>query len=138
MNKDLVMLVGRVMLATIFVVAGYNKLLHFPAVAAAMANKGLAMPNTLLILSIIIELGAGTMLLVGMLARSTAFIIFLFIMPVTYVYHPFWSVPAELNNFLKNMAIMGGLLYVALHGPGRYSIPSGFLNRLLWRLHGGH
>ena len=132
------MLFGRAMLAGIFIVAGYQKLLHFPDFAGAMANKGLPAPNTLLILTVIIELGGGILLLVGMFARAMSLAIFLFIIPVTYIYHPFWVSPAELNAFLKNVAIMGGLLYVMINGPGRYSIPAGFLNRLLWKLHGGH
>ncbi|HTT07245.1 MAG TPA: DoxX family protein [Gammaproteobacteria bacterium] len=109
--------VGRLLLAAIFIIAGYGKLTHFSATAEMMVGKGLPMANVLLVLTIIIELGGGLLLATGWYARQAALAIFLFIIPVTYVFHPFWSDPGQQIMFLKNLAIMGGMAQVVAYGP---------------------
>ena len=59
------------------------------------------------------------LLLIGFKARYAALVILLFTVVATVVFHPWWADPAEKISFLKNLAVMGGLLYVAAHGPGR-------------------
>jgi putative oxidoreductase len=120
-------LLGRILLAAIFVISGYGKIGSFSTTAAYMATKGLPMPEVLLALTIFIELGGGLMILVGWRARLAALVIFLFLIPVTYLFHPFWladaaSVKNQMNQFLKNLAIMGGMLYVLANGPGALSL----------------
>jgi putative oxidoreductase len=120
-------LVGRVLLATIFIVSGFGKISGYDGTAGYMAAKGLPMVNVLLPLTIAVELGGGLLLAVGLKARWAALVIFLFLIPVTFVFHAFWGVdPKEAAqqqiNFLKNVAIMGGMLMVFAHGPGAYSV----------------
>lgn len=115
-------LVGRVLLSLIFIIAGWHKIGGFEGTAGYIASKGLPLPEVLLVLTIIIELGGGLLLLLGLQARWAALAIFLFVIPVTIVFHPFWSNPDEFNSFFKNLAIMGGMLYVVAYGSGPYSL----------------
>ena len=115
-------LVGRVLLALIFIIAGWNKITGFEGTAGYMASKGLPMTEVLLLLTILIELGGGLLILIGWQARWAALAIFLFLIPVSVIFHPFWANPEEFNSFFKNLAIMGGMAYIVSHGPGPLSL----------------
>ncbi|MGH8592348.1 MAG: DoxX family protein [Gammaproteobacteria bacterium] len=113
------LLIGRILLAAIFVVSGFNKLINFEQSVAYIANADLPAPELLLLMAALIA--------VGYKARWAALMIFVFLIPVTYIFHAFWSVEADqlqqqMIQFQKNLAIMGGMLYIALSGPGRYSV----------------
>jgi putative oxidoreductase len=130
MNQNVIALVGRILLAAIFIISGFGKITGWDGTAAYMASKGLPMVQVLLALTIAIELGGGILLAIGYKARWAAFVIFLFTIPVTFVFHNFWAVdPAQVQmqqiNFLKNLAMMGGLLMVVAFGPGTYSVDKG-------------
>ena len=114
-------LVGRILLAIIFIKSGWGKIGGFEATSGYMASKGLPMVQVLLVLTILIELGGGLLLAIGYKARWAALAIFLFLIPVTFIFHPY-SDPAQLNAFMKNVAIMGGMLMVFAFGPGAYSV----------------
>jgi putative oxidoreductase len=129
-QSDALALVGRVLLGLIFVLSGFQKLMGFSGVAAGIAGKGLPMAEVLAVLAVIIELGAGLLLVVGWKARWAAFLLFLFVIPVSLVYHNFWTMEgaqAAVNKiqFMKNVSIMGGMLLAAAFGPGRYSVDKG-------------
>lgn len=111
-------LIGRILLSTIFIIAGFKKITGFTVTAGMMASKGLPMAEILLVLTILIELGGGLMILTGWKARWAATAIFLFIIPVTAVFHPVWSDPGQFNSFYKNLAIMGGMMYIMVYGSG--------------------
>lgn len=120
-------LVGRILLATIFVISGFGKIFTFAATAGYMASKGLPMPQVLLAITIMIELLGGLMLVAGFKTRWVALVFFLWLIPVTFVFHAFWGLdPKEAQTqqiqFLKNVAIMGGMLMVFAFGAGRYSV----------------
>ena len=76
----------------------------------------------LLVLSTIIELGGAALLVLGWQARWAALVIFLFVIPVTLVFHLFWADANQLWFFWKNVAIMGGILYIMAYGPGPFSM----------------
>ena len=121
------LLLGRLMLAYIFVMSGYGKIGGFAGTAKYMASKAMPMIEPLLVATIVVELVAGLMLVVGWKARWAAWALFLFIIPTTLIFHAYWAVPPEqaygqMIQFQKNLAIMGGMLYVALMGPGRLSL----------------
>jgi uncharacterized membrane protein YphA (DoxX/SURF4 family) len=80
------------------------------------------MVEVLLVGTIIIEVIGGLMLAVGWKARWAAWAIFLFIIPTTIIFHPVWADASQMIQFNKNLAIMGGMLYVAFMGPGRLSL----------------
>jgi putative oxidoreductase len=92
-----------------------------------MASKGMPFPEVFLVPTIIIELGGGLLLAVGYKARWAALAIFLFLIPTTLIFHAFWAVDAEqmqmqMIQFQKNLAIMGGMLYVVVNGAGPWSV----------------
>ena len=120
-------LLGRMLLSLIFIISGYHKIGAFDQTAAYMAAKGLPMVEILTALTILIELGGGLMILLGWKARWGALAIFLFLIPVTLIFHDFWAaapdqMQQQFNNFMKNIAIMGGMLYIMAYGSGAYSL----------------
>jgi putative oxidoreductase len=121
------LLFGRLLLAYIFVIQGIGKIGGFAGTAKYMASKGMPMVEVLLVGTILIEVVGGLMLAVGWKARWAAWAIFLFVLLASLIFHPFWAVPPEqvtmqTIQFQKNLAIMGGMLYVAFMGPGRLSL----------------
>src|SRR5207302_8762253 len=119
--------VGRVALGTIFVVSGLGKLAAWQGTAAYAGSKGV--PEILLAIATALELLGAVSVVVGFRARWGALALLIFLVPVTLVFHNFWAVPAEqqqmeMANFLKNLAIGGGLSMVLVKGPGAFSIDS--------------
>lgn len=123
-SSSFFMFIGRLLLATLFLVAVSGKLMNYDATAAYMTLKKLPMVPLLLILTIIIEAVGGLSLLLGYKVRYTAILLVLFLIPVTGLMHNFWTVQEpmmrqiEMYNFLKNLGVIGGLLYVAACGAG--------------------
>ena len=124
---DAAALVGRILLAVLFIKSGWGKIGGFDATAAMMASKGLPMASVLLVVTIALELGGGLALVIGYQARWVALGLALWLIPVTLVFHNFWAVPADQVqnqsiNFYKNLSILGGMLMVFAFGPGRYGL----------------
>lgn len=120
-------LVGRILLAAIFVISGFNKIGGFEGTAGYIASKGLPMPQVLTALTIALELGGGILLIIGYKARWVALAFFLWLIPTTFIFHKFWGIDAaqvqnQMINFLKNVSIMGGMLLLFAFGPGTYSL----------------
>jgi len=123
-------LVGRWLLSAIFLICGVFKIVNFEAISKDMAAHGLTYTPALLVIAIIIEMIGAFSLIFGWKARWASFVLFLYLIPVTYVYHNFWSVGDALEqqtqfiNFFRNAAIMGGLLLMIGNGPGGCSVDS--------------
>ena len=120
-------LAARVLLAQVFIVSGIGKLFNFTKMAAFMFNKGLPASEALLVLVILLEICGGLLLVAGLRARWVAAAFIGFTLLASLLFHPFWAVEpdkltAELNNFMKNLAIMGGMLYVMAFGAGPLSL----------------
>jgi putative oxidoreductase len=120
-------LVGRVLLSSPFLVTGYLKLANWPGTVGMLASKGIPLASLVLAVVVAIEIGGGLLLAIGYQARAVAIIQFLYLIPVTLMFHNFWAFegPAQQNmmaHFLKNLAIMGGLLFVTAHGAGSFSV----------------
>lgn len=113
---------GRIMIAAIFVISGFGKLMDPGGTAGYIASQGLPMSQVLAWAAVVVELLGGLMLVVGFKVRAAALVIFLFTIVVTVVFHPWWADPAQKIDFLKNLAILGGLLYVAAHGAGKLAV----------------
>jgi putative oxidoreductase len=127
-TRDGTALVGRILLASLFVFSGWGKLgAGFAGTAGYIASKGLPMPEVLAALAIAVELGGALLLIIGWKARWGALALALFTIVITPIFHAFWAVPADqvmmqTINFQKNVAIIGGLLVVWGLGPGRFSV----------------
>jgi putative oxidoreductase len=109
--------VGRALIGVLFAVSGINKILGFSYVSGWMASSGLPMADLLLAVTIVLEVGGGLLLITGIQAGLAAAALALFLVPVTAIFHAFWSADAagfqgQLTHFLKNVAVFGGLLMV--------------------------
>jgi len=133
--RNVAALVGRILLALFFILSGLNKLMNISGTAAYMTQVGISanLVQPALYLSIAIELICGLLIIVGLQARWAALIIFLWFIPVTLLVHvagyfqaveQHQAIAALVQQimYLKNIAIMGGLLVLAAMGPGRFSI----------------
>jgi len=126
-NKDWAALVGRILLAIVFIPAGFSKVGGFAGTAGYIASKGLPLPEVGAAIAIAVEIIAGIALLLGWKARWAALALAVFTLAATVFFHAFWSVPPEQHMtqylmFMKNIGIVGGLLMVYAFGPGRLSV----------------
>ena len=120
-------LLGRILLALIFLMSGIGKINGFDGTAGYMTSKGLPMVEVLLAITIIIEIGAALMLILGWKAKLGAAALFLWMIPVTFLFHNFWAMPADQQMiqqimFMKNLGLMGGMLYIMAFGSGPMSL----------------
>ena len=120
-------LVARMLLALLFIPAGWGKIAGFAGVTGYIASKGVPLPEVCAALAIAAELGLGLLLLVGFQARWAALGIAIFTAVITFIFHAFWAVPPEQvmmqqQAFFKNIAVVGGLLTVVAWGAGPLSL----------------
>jgi putative oxidoreductase len=120
-------LIGRALLALLFIPAGFAKIGGFAGTVGYIASKGVPLPEVAAAAAIAIELGLGLLLLIGWQARWAALGIAIFTVVITFIFHNFWAVePAQKmmqqQAFFKNIAVVGGLLLVAAFGPGAWSV----------------
>ncbi len=121
------LLAARILLSLIFVVAGIDKIFNWEGMAQFMASKGMPVAFFFLAGAIVVEVFGGLSLLLGVKARIGAWALFLFLIPTTLIFQNFWSggsLMGQILEFLKNLSIMGGLLAVAIAGPGAWSFDS--------------
>jgi putative oxidoreductase len=126
-QKDWAALLGRILLAGMFVISGYGKIPGFEGTVGYIAAKGLPVPQLLAAIAILIELGGGLAILLGWKTRWAALALIVFLIVITPIFHGFWAVPpeqvmAQKINFMKNVSILGGMLLLFAFGPGRYSV----------------
>jgi putative oxidoreductase len=122
------MLIGRVLLALMFVLAGFGKLFGgLEGTAGYIASVGLPMPTALAAGAGVLELGAGLLLIIGWQARWAALALALFTLVASFIFHAYWSLPADQQMmqqlmFMKNLSVVGGLLCVFAFGAGAVSL----------------
>jgi putative oxidoreductase len=129
-QKDWAALLGRMLLALLFVVSGFGKIPGFEETAGYIASQGLPMPQVLAALAVLFELGGGVAIALGWKTRWAAAALILFLIVITPVFHKFWGIPpdeamAQQTNFMKNVSVLGGFLLLFAFGPGRYSMDKG-------------
>ena len=120
-------LLGRLLIALIFVFAGFGKVTGFEGTVGYITSKGLPLPTLAAIGAIIVELGGGILLAIGWKTKLAAAALFVFTAMTALFFHNFWAMaPDQAQNqmihFMKNLAIMGGLLFVMAHGSGLLSV----------------
>ncbi|WP_448253286.1 DoxX family protein [Ottowia oryzae] len=120
-------LIGRLLLAYLFIPAGIGKLTGFAGTVGYITSKGLPMPEVAAGLAIVVELGVGLMLLVGFQTRWAALVLALFTLAASIFFHNYWAVPVDQAMvqrllFNKNVAVVGGLLAFAAFGAGAFSL----------------
>jgi len=115
-------LIGRTFLATIFIHAAINKIFDFADTQTMMTGRGLPLAGVLLVGTIAVEILGGLSLVLGYKTRWGAWLLIVFLIPATVIFHNFWEVPSEKIDFLKNLSIMGGLLMITYFGAGPVSV----------------
>ena len=115
-------LIGRALLALLFIPAGFSKIGGFAGTVGYISSKGVPLPEVAAAIAIAVELGLGLLLLLGLKARWAALGIALFTVVITFIFHPFWADPSQAQAFFKNIAVVGGLLLVTAWGPGAWSL----------------
>lgn len=118
--NDTIKLVARVLLAAIFIIAGYQKIGGYEGTAGWMSSMGV--PGALLPLVILLELGGGLALLVGFMSRYAALALATFTLLAAVLFHFNFADQTQSIMFMKNLAIAGGLLMVYASGPGAYAV----------------
>ena len=113
-------LTGRILLAAMFIIAGFGKITGYAGTAAYMASKGL--PGALLPLVILLELGGGVAIVVGFQTRLVAIAIAIFCVVAGVIFHFEPGNQAQMINFMKNISIAGGFLVLAQVGAPWFSI----------------
>ena len=126
-TNDTVVLIGRILLAVMFIISGFGKITGFDGTVGYIASKGLPLPQIVAIGTILVELGGGIMLAVGYKARWAGLALAIFTLLAGIIFHNFWAAEAAQKmaqqiNFMKNIAITGGMLMVFAFGPGRLSV----------------
>jgi putative oxidoreductase len=121
-------LAARVLLALLFIPAGWGKLgAGFAGTAGYVASVGLPAPQLLAGAGLAIELVGGVLLLIGLFTRWSALALAIFTLVAAFFFHNFWAMPAAQQMmqslmFWKNLAIVGGLFAITAFGPGAFSV----------------
>lgn len=126
-SKHWAALAGRILLSQIFIASGVMKVINWSQTAESMTKEGMVAVPFFLVMAILVEVGAGLGVLLGCQARLSALALAAFLVPVTLIFHDFWTYEGaammnQMQHFMKNFTILGGLLMVAAAGAGRYSL----------------
>lgn len=126
--KDVIDLLGRVLIAFIFLFEAYDSIAFFKATKEQMIGYGITWhTETLLMAAIFLLILGGILVLIGYRSGFGAVLLLLYWVPITFIVHAWWNEVGfdrrmESMQFMKNMAIIGGLLIIIVNGSGRYSI----------------
>jgi len=126
--KDIMDLIGRVLLAFIFLFEAYDSIAFFEQTKEQMVSHGINWNNDILLLGAIFMLIlGGILILIGYRSSFGAILLLIYWIPVTFIVHSWWNEPPGPQRFhsiqfMKNLSIMGGLLIVIVNGSGRYSV----------------
>ena len=120
-------LIGRLLLALLFLPAGINKVTGFAGTVGYIASAGLPLPTLGAIIALVVEIAGGLALIAGFGTRFAALVLAVFTLVASFFFHAYWAVPAAQQFvtqllFMKNMAVVGGLLTLAAWGAGAWSL----------------
>lgn len=126
--KNIIDLIGRIFISFIFLFEAYDSIKYFEETKQSMMEYGImANQDFLLSSSIGLLILGGLLVLLGYRSSLGAILLLLYWIPATFIVHSFWNDLPEIRRiesiqFMKNLAIMGGLLIVLVNGSGRYSV----------------
>jgi putative oxidoreductase len=127
-TDDLALLIGRCGVASLFIPDGFDKLIHFQRFASSLVHHGLPHPTVWAALGVIADFGGALAILIGFEVRWTSLILVVFIAMASALSHRYWEIAdaarhrAQEAQFYKNLALIGGLLFLHVSGAGAYSI----------------
>lgn len=121
-HADAIALVGRILMAVMFFMSGFGKVMAPAATIAWINSTGLPLPEVGYYVSIVIELGGALLLVLGWQIRPLGAILSVFAIATAFIFHRNIADQNQLFHFLKNIAVMGGLFQLMAFGAGRYSL----------------
>ncbi|MBZ9819092.1 DoxX family protein [Mesorhizobium sp. CA4] len=121
-SSSTTILLGRILLAVIFLLSGFGKLTAISGTAGYFGALGLPVPTVTAVVVGLIELLGGLAILVGFQTRTAAWVLAIFTIATGLVAHTGWADQMQMIQFLKNLAITGGFILLASSGAGAYSI----------------
>jgi putative oxidoreductase len=119
--------VARILLALLFLTAGFGKIGGFAGTAGYIASKGLPLPELGAAIAVVVEFGGALALIAGFQTRIVALVMAVFTVATGVIFHNYWAMPADqvmVNQimFMKNLSIAGGLLMLTAFGAGALSL----------------
>ena len=127
MTQSRTLLIGRILVGSLFLVAGIRQFMFYAGTVGYFGKLGFPAPEAAVWLSIVLHIAGGILLIVGWRTQLASWVMLALVVIATAMAHRFWQFDAtqygnQLNHFLKNLAIIGGLLYFASFGPGALSL----------------
>jgi len=124
---DELILVARLLLATLFLIFGWRKLTDFSGTVDQMMGLGAPLPVMAAAIATIMELPVTFAVAIGAFTRLSAVLMLFYTLGTALVGHRFWTLKGtervdNMDGFFKNFSIMGGFLLLYVIGPGKYSI----------------
>jgi putative oxidoreductase len=120
--NDIALLIGRILIAVLFLIAAYNKAKGLTGTTAYFTRLGIPAPSVMAPVVIAFEAIAGLLLLAGFKTRLVALTVAVFVVIAALMAHTNFADGNQLNHFLKNLAIAGGLLALFVSGAGAFSV----------------
>ena len=120
-------LLGRALISLIFIVAGIGKIVDFSGAVSALKQVGVPGSEFYVVVGFLMELVGGALILLGWHTRLGCWILMIFLLPTTILFHGFWNMQGadaalQFSLFLKNLTIYGGLTLLLSYGPGKWSV----------------
>jgi putative oxidoreductase len=133
-QTDALQLIGRILVSALFLLIGWSKFANAAFFVTYFTSLKMPFPEIWPWLAGTVELAIGATLVLGLATRYAALATFVFVAMATAIGHRYWEAPAaqqfaQYNHFLKNLAIMGGALYLFAFGGGRFSIDNWLTKR---------
>lgn len=121
------LLLSRIIICILFIWGGINKLQSWEWISQFLFEYGVPFASTMLVLAMMLEFGCGLLILVGFKTRAAAVVLLCVLIPATFLFHQFWKFEGmyavlQHEQFMANLALVGGLLFLSVAGPGRFSV----------------
>jgi putative oxidoreductase len=125
--NDGVILAARVFLAALFLIFGWRKVKDYPGTVNQMVRDGVRVPRLAAATAIFMELPVSFAIAVGALTRPSAVLLALYTLGTSLIEHRYWATKGpdglvSMENFYKNLSIIGGFILLYVTGPGRFSV----------------
>lgn len=126
-TQDALLLIGRLLVAALFLPSGINKLMGFSQFAGTLASRGLPFPDVFAAAAVAIEVLAPIALILGAYHRTAALALLAFVIAASLTSHRYWEMADQARRaneiqFFKNVAIIGAMLFYYVTGPGAWSL----------------
>ena len=117
---NLVDLIGRILISSVFLLSGYNKIFSYDSTVTWM--EGYGVPGFLLWPTIILEIILPILIIIGYKTQLSAILLAIFSIATAIIFHSDFSNQMQIVAFLKNLGLAGGFLFIAINGTKDWAI----------------